>query len=114
MIKAIFAGLFVFLVAGTCFFAPSQARPISAYPDNLFTSDGQWKNPSNKPTQMFKAMRTEHGWPHAWMVVDRGVEEPAWYAKRHDGLVCVYMGCSLVLGGSVFLWLARGRATRVA
>jgi hypothetical protein len=112
MIKAFIAGMATILIAAACFLMPTRLGSIAAYPENLFTGDGQWRQPSTRPFEKFRAVRTEYGYPYAWLVVDRGVKEDAWYAKKHDGLLAAYTVCALALGGAVFVFLARRRRVR--
>ena len=78
--KTVFVSLVSFIAAAVLLLAPFRTRETGAYPENLWTSNGQWSRPAIA-AQMFRCERTEVGliWP--WLVYDKGISEDAWYLK---------------------------------
>ena len=101
------------LILPLCFLAvlstlalPHSNNPMNAVPENLWTSDGQWGNPS-KSTNMETFLRTEYGTPWAWLVVDKGVSVDAWYAKMDTKFIVIYLLVSALIADSIIRTIKR-------
>ena len=79
---------------------------MTAIPENLWTSNGQWNKPSSSSDiETFK--RTEYGTPWAWLVVDKGISVDAWYAKMDTKYLFVYILVSALIADSILRTIKR-------
>ena len=79
---------------------------MTAIPENLWTSNGQWNNPSSS-SNIETFMRTEYGTPWAWLVVDKGVSVDAWYAKMDTKYIVLYSLISALIAHSILRTIKR-------
>lgn len=84
---------------------PHKEHRTSASPDNLWTHDGAWKQPSLSG-EMLQWNRTEYGLHWAWLVHDTEVGGRSWYAKAAPQYLCIYLLASGALALGVY-WVSR-------
>jgi hypothetical protein len=80
----------VFVISIGLFLVPYKTSIRGGYPENLWTSDGSWQNPSNSD-QILTWDRKEFGCIWAWLVYDAEQNGPAWYAKLAPLYLCIYI-----------------------
>ncbi len=78
---------------------PHATHTTSAYSENLWTSGGQFGEPS-KTQALLHWNRTEFGFRWAWLVHDSCTTEPAWHARIEPRYLVLYSAVAL-LGGIV-------------
>lgn len=76
---------------------PHATHTTSAYPENLWTSGGQFGEPS-KTQALLHWNRTEYGLPWAWLVRDTCTTEPAWYVRIEPRYLVLYSAVALFGG----------------
>ena len=76
---------------------PHATHTTSAYPENLWTSGGQFGEPS-KTQAVLHWNRTEYGLPWAWLVRDTCTTEPAWYVRIEHRYLVLYSAVALFGG----------------
>jgi len=86
---------------------PHATHTTSAYPENLWTSGGQFGEPS-KTEAILRWNRTEYGVIWAWLVHDSSTTESAWYARIEPRYFVLYAGGAFI-GGLVSIFLVRPR-----
>lgn len=86
---------------------PHATHTTSAYPENLWTSGGQFGEPS-KTQALLYWNRTEYGIIWAWLVHDSSRTESAWYARIEPRYLMLYAGGAFI-GGLVSIILIRPR-----
>jgi len=80
-------------------------------PVNLYTSKGQWQHPPpNVDVQAWSRTfvawnRTEYGLFRVWLVIDRGVTEPAYYARLSPPALILDIFVSLGLTALILILL---------
>ncbi len=80
-----------------------SSHKISAYPENLWTSGGQFSEPS-ETRAVLDWNRTEYGVLWAWLVHDSCTSESAWYMRIEPRSLVLYVAGAL-LGGLVSIFL---------
>lgn len=83
-------GFILLLVGLSILLIPWRSYQTGAYPENLYTSTGQWSKPAN-PAHIFRCVRTEYGLGLSWLVYDRGVSEDAWYVKLNEFILKLHV-----------------------
>jgi hypothetical protein len=83
---------------------PNATHTTSAYPENLWTSGGQFGEPS-KTQALLHWKRTEYGLPWAWLVRDTCTTEPAWYARIEPRYLVLYSAVALFGGVAATLFI---------
>jgi len=78
---------------------PNASHTIGAYPENLWTSGGQFGEPS-KTQALLDWNRTAYGARWAWMVYDSCTNESAWYVRIEPRYLVLYSTVAL-FGGLV-------------
>ncbi len=86
---------------------PHASHTISAYPENLWTSGGQFGE-SSKNQAVLRWNRTEYGIIWAWLVHDSRMTESAWYARIEPRYFVLYAGGAFI-GGLVSIFLLSPR-----
>ncbi len=88
---------------------PHAAHTISTYPENLWTSTGQFSEPS-KTQELLDWNRTEYGVLWAWLVHDSCTTESAWYVRIEPRYFLLYSGGAFL--GGVFSIIVGGLRKR--
>lgn len=84
------------------FLVPFKTKQTSALPENLWTSRGAWQHPSSK-VEILAWKRTEYGLLGAWLVIDKGVIEPAYYARLDPKYLVLYIFASIGLTAQIMV-----------
>lgn len=100
-LKRIFIPASVALGLLTICLLPSESHETQAYPDNLWTSGGQFSNPS-QTEKLLRWNRIEYGVPWAWLVHDSCTTESAWYVRIATPYLVLYAAVAF-FGGFVSL-----------
>ncbi|MFZ2282050.1 MAG: hypothetical protein WAW39_29905 [Prosthecobacter sp.] len=104
--KMLFQGTLLLLASLFILLFPRHSYPIGAYPENLYTSSGQWSRPADS-TRFFNCVRTEYGLGLSWLVYDRGKDQDAWYAKLNGGVFCLHVSMAMAASACGVLLLRR-------
>jgi hypothetical protein len=88
---------------------PRASNRISAIPENLWTSSGQFGEPS-KSQAVLEWNRAEYGIIWIWFVHDSSASDSSWYARIEPRYLALYTVGAL-MGGliSIFLTARRGK-----
>ena len=101
----------VTIISLIMFCYPWRRHPTGGSPRNLWTSghhhwDLNWSAPSVS-IDVLEWDRTAYGILWSYLVVDRGIGHPAWYARFDPRVLIVYVVGAFVIGG-VAAFLFRG------
>ena len=93
----------VTIISLIVFCYPWRRHPTGAIPENLWTRghhhcDFNWSTPSAS-TDVLEWDRTAYGIFWSYLVVDRGIGHPAWYARFDPRVLVVYLVGAFVIGG---------------
>ncbi len=85
---------------------------MSAIPENLWTSDGQFSKPSHAEA-VLEWRRIEYGMLWTWLVHDSCTTEAAWYFRIEPRILTLYVAFALLACvGSSRLLTRYGRLRR--
>lgn len=102
--KAARIGILSAMGAAALLLLPWQSTQVGAMPDNLWTSSGVFRNPSeNQAVQTWN--RTEFGITRAWLTQDASTIDDAWYARVSPLDLGFYLFLSLLAGVSFGFWV---------
>jgi hypothetical protein len=94
--KMLFSGIILLTTTLSFLFIPWRSHETGAYPENLYTSDGQWAQRSD-PSRIFLCLRTEYGFGLSWLVYDKGQSEDAWYIKLDERALSLHVLAALTI-----------------
>ena len=86
---------------------PHASHRVNAYPENLWTSSGNFSNPTTT-REVLEWDRTEYGVFWTWLVRDGCTSEPAWYLRAEPRYLTLYVGVAVVAGIAAFFLIGRG------
>jgi hypothetical protein len=97
-----------------CF--PWQRHPTGGISDNLWTSSKDpwninWANPDNSGRVLLWD-RSEYGIHWHYLVIDKGIGHPAWYARLDLRVLIINIMIAVFIGAITFIILNTGRTRR--